>query len=360
MKRSVAKVAMGVVGIASMAMMSSNVAFAAPKAVSLSESGSSLLYPLFNGYWVPAFHKLHPNVRISSASTGSGTGISEAIAGAVNIGASDAYLADSMMQQNQGLVNIPLAVSAQTVMYNVPGISKKVHLKLTGSVLAEIYSGKVVYWNDKAIASLNKGVKLPHHPIVPVYRSDSSGDTFLFTQFLSDTNKAWANTVAYGTSVSWPAVKVAIGAKGNSGIVDTLHQTPYSVSYVGISYKDEAVKEGIGQAALQNRAHRFVLPTNGTIQAAVNAQVKKVRSDERLSLIDGPGKNSYPILNFEYAIINTHQPDATTASTLRQFLNWCIDGKWGGNKPAYLAPMHFLPLPASIKKLSTAQINKIQ
>lgn len=360
MRRNISKLAVGVVGVASIMTMTGQVASAAPQTVSLSESGSSLLYPLFNGYWVPAYHNLRSFVQISSASTGSGTGISEAIAGTVNIGASDAYLSDTQMQQTPGIVNIPLAISSQTIMYNLPGMSTKKHLKLTGNVLAEIYSGKVKYWNDKAITSLNKGVKLAHHLITPVYRSDGSGDTFLFTQFLSDTNSAWANSVAYGTSVSWPAVKGSVGGNGNSGVVDALHQTPYSVSYVGISYKDQAMKEGIGQAILQNKAGNWVLPTDQTISAAVNAQIASVPKDERKSLIYGPGKTSYPIVNFEYAIINTNQPDKSLVNPLHQFLAWCIDGKWGGNKMSLLAPVHFLPLPASMKKLSQAQINEIK
>ena len=360
MNKHLGKVALGVIGLATIAATASPMAMAAaPKTVSLSETGSSLLYPLFNGFWVPAYEKLRPYVHISSSATGSGQGISDATSGTVNIGASDAYLPPSAFQTDPGIVNIPVAISAQTIMYHIPGVSPKIHLHLTGKVLSEIFMGKITEWNDPAITKLNKGVKLPHHQIIPVYRSDGSGDTFLFTQFMSDTNPAWQSSVGFGTSVSWPAVRVAIGAKGNSGIVDTLHTTPYSVSYVGISYLNQARKEGIGQAILQNRAGSWVLPNNQTIESAVKAQVKSVPKNEAKSLIYGPGKDSYPLVNFEYTIINTNQKDKALVVPLKQFLEWCIDGKWGGNKMSFLSPVHFLPLPANMKALSQAQINEI-
>ncbi|SFU32381.1 phosphate ABC transporter substrate-binding protein PstS [Alicyclobacillus macrosporangiidus] len=325
--------------------------------ITINETGSSLLYPLFNGQWIEAYKSVDPNVSITAASTGSGTGIAQAIAGTVQIGASDAYLSDAQMQQNPSMVNIPLAISAQQVMYNVPGLTGDQHLKLSGDVLAKIFSGKIKVWDDAAITSLNPGVKLPHQPIIPVHRSDSSGDTFLFTQFLSDTSADWKNAVGFGTSVSWPAVAGAIGVKGNDGVVQALASNKYSIGYVGISWLDKATQQGLGYAALKNKDGNFVLPAKENIQAAAQAGVSNVPDDERISLIDEPGANSYPIINFEYAIVNTKQP-ADMAAALKKFLNWAIDPN-GGNKDQYLSPVHFLPLPAEIESKSQAQINKI-
>lgn len=323
--------------------------------VTINETGSSLLYPLFNDQWISAYKSVDPNVQLTAASTGSGTGISQALAGTVQIGASDAYLPDATMQSHQGMLNIPLAISAQQIMYNLPGV--KDHVKLSGDVLAKIYEGKITYWDDAAIKSMNSGVTLPHKQIVPVRRSDGSGDTFLFTQFLTDTSSSWANGPKYSTTVSWPAVSNEVGAKGNDGVVTSLSNTPYSIGYVGISWLDKATQKGLGYAALQNKAGNFVLPTQANIQAAASAQVSNVPTDERISLIYGPGANSYPIINFEYAIINKQQP-ANMAAALKKFLNWAIDPN-GGDSAQYMTPVHFLPLPASVAPKSQAQINQI-
>ena len=180
----------------------------------------------------------------------------------------------------------------------------------------------------------------------------------MFTQFLSDTSSAWKNGPAFGTSVSWPSVSGELGAKGNSGVVQDMVNNKYSIGYVGISWLDKASSQGLGYAALQNQAKNFVLPTDQTIQAAANASISKVPDDERISLIYAPGNDSYPIVNFEYAIVNTKQPSADMANALEKFLGWAIDPS-KGNSSQYLKPVHFLPLPSSIEPKSAAQINKI-
>jgi phosphate transport system substrate-binding protein len=329
----------------------------AGKAVTINETGSSLMYPLFNTQWIGAYKSVDPNVTITAASTGSGTGIAQAIAGTVQIGASDAYLSDAQMQQNPGMLNIPVAVSAQQVMYNLPELGKDKHLNLTGDVLAQIYMGKITKWNDPKIAALNPGVKLPDKTIVPIHRSEGSGDTFLFTQFLSKTNQEWANTLKYSTTISWPAVQGAIGVKGNQGVVTKLADTPYSIGYVGISWLDRAVEKGLGYAALQNKDGKFVLPEKENIQAAAEAGASQVPADERISLVYLPGAKSYPIVNFEYAIVNSKQ-SSDMAAALKKFLKWAVDPN-GGNSAKYMEPVHFLPLPSSVEPKSEAQIEKI-
>lgn len=333
-----------------------SVAPTALAATTIQETGSSLLYPLFNGEWVPTYESANPDIKITAAATGSGAGISQAIAGTVQIGASDAYMADAQMQQSPSMLNIPLAISAQQIMYNLPGLKQSQHIHLNGTLLAKIYGGSIRKWNDPQIQKLNKGIKLPNHAIIPIVRSDGSGDTFLFTNYLTDSNIAWKRTIAFGTSVSWPALSTEISEKGNSGIVQGLASNPYSISYVGISYLATAKSQGIGWAALQNKVGQYVLPTNATIAAAAKGVATKTPKDERISLVNAPGKNAYPIINYEYAIVNAHQKD--DAAAVKKFLNWAVSPK-GGNQMKYLAPVNFLPLPTGILKLSQAQINKI-
>jgi len=328
---------------------------AAAGSVQLSETGSSLLYPLFQE-WAPAYQQ-KTGVDITPASTGSGTGISDAEAGTVNIGASDAYVSTALEAQHPNLLNIPLAVSAQQVMYNLPGLNK-IHLKLNGPVLAGIYDGQIKNWRDARIQKLNPGVKLPNLPVVPIHRADGSGDTFLFTQYLSFTTPSWNHGPSFGTSISWPTVPGSISATGNQGMVQQLIGYQGGVAYVGISWLTPALKAGLGEAALQNRAGQFLLPNDQTIGAAVAVMAKHTPKTERISLIYSPGKNSYPIINYEYAIVPKAQPNAADGAAVKAFLTWATDPK-GGNAASYLTPVHFLPLPANVLPLSRAQIHQI-
>ena len=212
-----------------------------PGPQTLSETGSTLLYPLLRT-WATAYHAQHSQVTIPTAATGSGAGIAGASAGTAEIGASDAYLSSGSLVQNPGLLNIPLAISAQQVYYNLPGLSPGTHLKLDARVLAKIYQGQITRWNDHAIAALNPRVRLPGTPVVPLHRSDSSGDTFLFTSYLSATDTAWSNAYGYGTSVHWPGIAGhrGLGRKGNPGMVAGCRQLAGCVAYVGLSYAQQA------------------------------------------------------------------------------------------------------------------------
>ncbi len=327
---------------------------AANATTTIQETGSSLLYPLFN-LWVPAYSKAHPDVQINAASTGSGTGIAQSIAGNVQLGGSDAYLSGAMMKKHPHMLNIPVAISSQMVNYNLPGLNGK-HIKLSGPVLSRIYEGTATYWDDSAIKRMNPGVDLPHHRIVPVHRSDGSGDTFLFTQYLSFSHPYWHKKYGYGTTVNWPAVQGEIGATGNPGMVQALKDNPYSVAYIGISYKGQIDKDGLGEAKLKNRSGNFVLPTVETVPAAAAAMVPKTPKDERVSLIFAPGHNAYPIINYEYTIVSADQGDM--AAPLKQFLNWAVSTK-GGNASEFLKPVNFMPLPQKAAELTRAQIAKI-
>jgi phosphate transport system substrate-binding protein len=344
-------------GVAALALAAATVAVTGPAhaATPLVETGSSLLYPLFN-LWVPAFTAAHPDIQITTTSTGSGAGIAQAIKGLVQIGASDAYVSDALVQRNPNILNIPLAISSQAINYNLPGLGKA-HIKLSGPILAGIYSGKITMWNDHAIRAANPGVHLPAHKIIPIHRVDGSGDTFIFTQFLSRSTPSWAHAVDYGTTVSWPAVEGGIGANGNSGMVSAAAANPYSVAYIGVSYAAQAAKSGLGVAELKSADGQYVLPNAETVGAAAASVVTITPSDERISMIFAHGKNAYPIANYEYAIVNAKQPDATTAASLRTFLNWAVTE---GNSPKFLDQVHFLPLPDAIQTLSKTQIAKIK
>ncbi len=327
-------------------------------ATRLLETGSSLLYPLLN-IWVAAYQKNDHAVQITTQSTGSGTGISQAISGVAQIGASDAYMPDGAMKSTP-MLNIPLAISAQQINYNIPGLNN-VHLNFSGPVLAGIYSGKIRYWNDSAIKAMNHDVagKLPHQPIVPIHRTDGSGDTFIFSQYLSKSTPSWANGPGFGTTISWPGVSNAVGANGNPGMVQTCKHTRYSIAYIGVSFLNETNKAGLGYAALKNRDGHYVLPTAANIHAAAASMVGHTPKDDRISLVFAPGANSYPIINYEYAIVNPKQGNATVANSLKAFLNWAISAK-GGQQAHFLDAVHFLPLPGPVIAKSKAQIESIR
>lgn len=329
----------------------------AEAAINILETGSSLLYPLFN-LWVPVYGQSNPDVLITTQSTGSGTGISQAVEGIAQIGASDAYMSDALLKEHPDMLNIPLAISMQMVNYNLPGLNHR-HLKLSGPVLAGIYQGKVTSWNDPSIAELNPGVKLPDHSIVPVHRSDGSGDTFIFTQYLSFSDPEWGNSIRYGTTVSWPAVSGELGAVGNPGMVTATEDDLYSIAYIGTSYQNAIQRDGLGIAMLKNRDGKFVLPEAETADAAAAEVAPKTPKDERISLIFAPGAYSYPIVNYEYAIVSRRQPSAEMAAALRKFFTWAISPS-GGNAVHFMEEVHFIALPAPVAKLSAAQIAEIQ
>jgi len=343
----------GLAAIAVAAVLGFSSAAQAQVEVPLVESGSSLLYPLFN-LWVEGYTSVNPNANITTTSTGSGAGVAQAINGLINIGASDAYMSDSQVKAHPTMLSIPLAISSQAVNFNIPGIS---HLNLSGPILAGIYTGKITQWNDPAIAAANPGVALPAHVIVPVHRLDGSGDTFIFSQFLSDSDPDWAATLKYGTTVSWPAISGELGAKGNAGMLAAAAANPYSVAYIGISYAGKVASAGLGQAALLDKHGEYVLPTPENIAAAAASFASSTPADERISMIFAPGPNAYPIVNYEYAVVDSNQQALAVAGAIRDFLTYCIND---GNAPAYLKQVNFLPLPPAVAALSAAQIKEIQ
>jgi len=323
-------------------------------AVTLNESGSTLLYPFLQEL-VDPLHSAFANITFNPGPGGSGKGISDAIAGTTQIGGSDAYLSPSQLSSNPGLMNIPIVISAQAVNYNLPGIS---NLKLSGDIIAKMYEGKITKWNDPAIAALNSGVSLPATTVVPVRRIDSSGDTFIFTSFLSATNTEWQNGPAFGTTVTWPAAPGELTANGNPGMVQTCHATAGCIAYIGVSGEAQAQSAGLGEVMLQNKDGNFVQPAQANIEAAVSAGSGNVPDNLAAPLIFEPGAQSYPIVNFEYIIVKSQQSSSDLAMAIRTFLAWAMDPN-GGSTTSYLAEEDFVALPSSVVPKVQAAIAKI-
>jgi phosphate transport system substrate-binding protein len=328
-----------------------------PTGGQVTETGSTLLYPLFN-LWASGYNQKFSSTSIQTAGTGSGTGISDATNGTINIGASDAYLSPSEVSASPDLKNIPLAISAQLVAYNVPGVTA--HLKLSGKVLSEIYSGTVTNWNASQIASANPGVTLPNLPIVTLHRSDSSGDTFLFTTYLTKADPSgWGAKIGFNTTVPWPNAPGALGESGNSGMVSGCKATAGCVAYVGISYQTQVLQAGLNYAALGNAKKQFVLPSQTSIAAEAAGFVKKTPASGTISLIYGPISGGYPIINYEYAVVSTNQSSSSDAKNIRSVLEWAVNRKFG-SATSYLQQVNFLPLPTKVEAQSVKQILAIK
>jgi phosphate transport system substrate-binding protein len=321
----------------------------------ISEAGSSLLYPLAHD-WAAGYQRANPAVTVHATSTSSGRGITAASAGAVDIGTSDAYLSAGDLVNNQQLLNIPLVISAQTVIYNLPGLSQGTHVNLDGQVLAEIYRGAITRWDDPLIKKINQGVPLPPMTIHPVRRTDSSGDTFLFTSYLSTQDPGWNATIGYGTKAAWPRVATGVNAQSSTDVLNRCAATPGCVAYNGISFLRRALGAKLGYASLANTVGTFTLPTTASIQAAVSRFVNLTPPNETIAMIDGPAPAGYPIVNYEYAVVSARQPDAAKASAIRSFLRWALTT---GNGSDYLSRYGFQPLSGTLVALGQQQIAEI-
>lgn len=308
-----------------------SVAPAGASAAGLTGAGSTLVAPLMAN-WISGF-EIKEGIPVKYGAVGSGTGIAQITARTVDFGASDAPLTPEQAAACNGCVQIPWALSATAVGFNIPGVKK---INLTGKILAGIYFGKITKWNDAKIKKVNKGVKLPGTPITPVYRSDGSGDTYAFTNYLSKISPAWKNEVGFATSVGF---KAGVGAKGNSGITATVTKTPGAIGYISASY---LIAAGLGAAAIENAAGNFEFPNLKNIENAASI-VKSVPSSNAISIVNPPKKatTAYPISTFTYAIV---PHDASQKGFLQQFLNYAV-----GPGQKYGAALDFPPLPKVVK-----------
>lgn len=313
------------VAIASVLALTAGVANAS--AAGLTGAGSTLVAPLMAN-WISGF-EIKEGIPVKYGAVGSGAGISQITARTVDFGASDAPLTPEQAAACNSCVQVPWALSATGIGFNVPGVKK---LNLTGQILAGIYFGNITKWNDPKIKKVNPDAKLPGLTITPVFRSDGSGDTYTFTEYLSKISPAWRGEVGFATSVGF---KAGVGAKGNAGVTSTVVKTQGAIGYISASY---LIAAGLGAAAVENKAGSFALPNLKNIEAAAGA-VKSVSSDNTVSVTNPPASatDAYPISTFTYAIIPHNAPQK---GFLQQFLNYAIT-----KGQAYGAALDFAPLP---------------
>ncbi|HZR94633.1 MAG TPA: phosphate ABC transporter substrate-binding protein PstS [Gaiellaceae bacterium] len=295
-------------------------------------AGSTLVAPLV-AQWTRDYARKQ-NVTITYGAIGSGGGIAQVTAKTVDFGASDAALTPDQRSSAPTLVQIPWALAATVVAYNLPGVGG--HLKLTGPVVAGIYLGRITRWDDPAIKRLNPGTALPSTKIVPIYRSDSSGDTAVFTEYLSQVSPAWKTRVGTSTSVSWPA---GTGGQGNAGVLGALAQTPGAIAYAAIA---SAKGAGASYALLRNAGGAYPDPSPASIAAA--AQGARFSAQHTASIVNPPAsaKNAYPMATFTYALVPKGSPKL---ATLKRFLRYAV-----GAGQSFAEHLSFAPLPASVRK----------
>jgi phosphate transport system substrate-binding protein len=296
----------------------------------LTGAGSTLVAPLMAS-WTKGF-EASGGTSVKYGAVGSGTGIAQVTARTVDFGASDAPLTGEQASACGGCVQIPWALSATGVGINIPGLRK---VNLSGPVLAEIYLGKIKKWNDQKLKKINPGVKLPGTKITPVFRSDGSGDTYAFTDYLSKVSGTWKSQVGFSTSVGF---KAGVGAKGNSGVTSAVSKTPGAIGYISASY---LIAAGLGAAAIQNNAGNFEFPNLRNIESAASV-VTRVPASNTISITNPPkqAKTAYPISTFTYAVV---PHDAPQKSDVQKFLNYDITT---GQK--FGASLDFAPLPAAV------------
>jgi phosphate transport system substrate-binding protein len=324
----------------------------APKTGKLSETGSSLLFPLFSG-WTTGYTGAHPGIKLSTASTSSGVGVTDAAQGLVDIGTSDEPLSPSDATHYPTLINVPLAVAGLMVIYNVSGVTAP--LNLSGTVLAEIYTGKITTWNDPAIAALNPGVTLPSEKIVTIHRGDSAGSTVLLTEYMNAQAPGDWPSADIGTTITWPTVPGALSETGSGAMVTANGSTPGSISYVGVSYLSKVTAAKLSQAALENGDGKYVTASLSSIAAAL-ASFPTPSASGSADLINTKAAAGFPITNYEYAIVNKSQTSATQAALIQNFLTWAVTD---GNSSSYLAKVGFVALPSGTLSVSKGLIGSI-
>ncbi|TWJ18266.1 phosphate ABC transporter substrate-binding protein PstS [Geobacter argillaceus] len=310
-------------------------------------AGATFPYPLYSK-WFSEYAKIDPSVKFNYQSIGSGGGIKQITAQTVDFGASDKPLSDEELKAAPGkLIHIPTVMGAVVVTYNLDGVSKP--LNLTSDLITDIYFGKITKWNDPRLVALNKGVNLPSQPIVVVHRSDGSGTTSIFTDYLSNVSSEWSQKVGKGTSVKWP---IGLGGKGNEGVAGQIKTTKNSIGYVELAY---AIENKLPFAALKNKDGHFVLPSIKSTSAAAAGAAKHMPADYRISLVNQPGKETYPIAGFTWLLVYEQQKDKVKGKKLVEFLNWSLHN---GQKMA--TPLLYAPLPANVVKMVETTIKGIK
>jgi phosphate transport system substrate-binding protein len=325
-------------------------ALAAPAAAQVKLNGAGATFPnIIYQDWMLTYNKAHPEVQLNYQSIGSGGGIRQFSDGTVDFGGTDAPMKDSAIAAIQGnVLHIPTVLGAVVITYNVPGVTGS--LKFTPDVVADIFLGKITNWSDARIAATNAGVKLPKADIVVAHRSDGSGTTYIFTDYLSKVSPAWASTVGKGTSVNWP---VGLGGKGNEGVSATVAQTPGAIGYIELGY---ATANKLPTGILKNKAGVFVAPTLQATTAALAGSmgVMGPNTDFRVSITDPDGKDAYPICSMTYLLLHKTYTDAPKTQALIKYVWWAeTEGQ------ARAEPLGYAPLPAALRPWIEARLKSI-
>ncbi len=326
------------------ALLLGGVATTASAQMTINGAGATFPYPIYSK-WFAAYAKVDPSVRFNYQSIGSGGGQKQIMAQTVDFGASDGPMSDENLAKAPGkLLHIPTVAGAVVLTYNLPGSPT---LKLDGPTIADIFLGKITKWNDPKIAALNNGASLPDADIVVVHRSDGSGTTYIFTDYLSKVGPEWKEKVGNNTSVNWP---VGLGAKGNEGVAGQVKQLPNSIGYVELIY---ALQNKMSYADLKNAAGEFVKATLESVTAAL--ATADIPDDFRFSMTNAPGKDAYPISGATWLLVYQQQKDATKGKKLVEFLKWAAkDGE------AMAKDLNYAPLPDALQKRVLDRINEIK
>jgi phosphate transport system substrate-binding protein len=309
-------------------------------------AGATFPYPIYSK-WFDEYAKVDPSVRFNYQSIGSGGGQKQITARTVDFGASDGPMSDENLAKAPGkLLHIPTVAGADVITYNLPGNPK---LKMDGDAVVNIFLGNITRWNDAKIAALNPGVELPDLGIIPVHRSDGSGTTFIFTDYLSNISPVWADSVGKGTSVKWPA-SIGIGAKGNEGVAGQVKQLAGAVGYVELIY---AKQNQMPYADIKNAAGNFITPSLDSVTAAL--ATAKIPDDFRFSMVNAPGGQTYPIAGTTWLLVYENQKDAAKGKKLVEFLNWAL------TKGETLASsLDYAPLPDVVQQRVLERIKTIK
>jgi len=304
------------------------------ESVNLTGSGSSFVYPLFNQQ-IEEYRKNNAHITINYQSTGSGAGIKQVSEQTIDFGATDGPMTDEQQSAAKGgkILHIPLTLGAVAISYNLPNGPKE--LKIGPAVLADIFLGKITTWNDQRIVTENPGVTLPDTKITVAHRSDGSGTTYIFSDYLTAVSPEWSSKVGKGTSLNWPA---GIGGKGNAGVAGAITQTPGSIGYLELAY---AIQNNLSYATLQNKEGKWITPSLQSTSAAAAAAT--IPDDMRVSIVNAPGVDAYPIAGFAWALVYQDQKDKAKGTALINFLNWAVtDGQNLSEK------LHYAKLPVSL------------
>jgi phosphate transport system substrate-binding protein len=309
-------------------------------------AGATFPNPMYQK-WFSEYHKAHPDIQFNYQSIGSGGGIRQVLAQTVDFGASDGPMTDEQLSQAKTkILHIPTVMGAVVPAYNVPGVSTE--LKFTPEVLAGIFLGKITTWNDPAIAKANPGISLPNQTIIVVHRSDGSGTTYIFTDYLTKVSSEWANGPGKGTSVKWP---VGLGGKGNEGVAGMIRQMQGGIGYIELIY---AVQNKIDYGLVKNPGGTFVKASLESVTAAA-ASVKSMPADFRVSITNAPGKDAYPISSFTWLLIPEKSKEAAKGKILADFLTWMVDD---GQKMT--AELTYAPLPGNVAEKVKGAIKSVQ